>query len=163
MNVNNQNKNKNHLRKENSMKTIKNKCLIRNKQFLVMSAVGFFIIALSLVLQPILAEARGRFGPQRSPDEIVQVLTERLDLTDEQVEAIRPIIEEKYQKHNEMRTKREADRRVFRAEMQAIGDETHDQLSTVLTDEQIEELNALQEERRDRMGKRRNYRGPRGF
>ncbi len=134
-----------------------------NGPLFVVLAAGFFIIALSLVLGPISAEAKGRFGPKRSPDEMVQVLTERLDLTDEQVEAIKPIIEEKYQKHNDMRTKREADRRAFRAEMQAIGDETHAQLSTVLTDEQIEELNAIQEKRHDRKDRRMKWKGPREF
>ncbi len=182
-----------------------------------MSAAVFIIIALSLVLQPILAEARGRFGPQRTPEEAVQVLTERLDLTDEQKQEylefiqeqrqrgpggkfrggkmgggfsktpeqviahltaslnlteeqatlIEPIIQQSLEKRHDVfdkyRDQKLKVRGAMRTEMQAIGGETHAQLSTVLTDEQMEELNTIQEERQDRIGKRQNHRGPRGF
>jgi hypothetical protein len=103
------------------------------------------------------AEAKGRFGPPKSADEIMQTLTERLDLTPEQIEAVRPIIEEKVMKHNEIRGKTDTGRKAHRAEMRKLRWNTEIRLSEILTDEQVDKYLELRQEQRKefRSGKHR--------
>ncbi len=157
--------NRNNQKKEVTMKTTKN--IKNSRKGLVLTIAAFLIIAVSLIMQPVLADARGRFGPQRSPDEIVQHLTDRLDLTPEQAAEIEPIIQESFEKRNDVRDKyfneKTQTRNTMRNEMKAIGDETHAQLSTILDDEQIEAFLGIQEENRARKDKRHGRRGPKRF
>jgi hypothetical protein len=51
----------------------------------------------------------------------------------------------------------------MRDEMQAIVDETHKHLSNILTDEQIEDLRTLKEERRSRTDKWLGRPGPKRY
>jgi Spy/CpxP family protein refolding chaperone len=170
MNRNNQIKDaaedKNHLKKEETMKTtlnIKNRTT-RNSFYIVL-ATGLFIIALALLTQPFSAEARGRFGFQKSPEQIMERLTDRLDLTEKQVEAIRPIIEEKVLRMNEMREKSGTDRLAVRTEMQKLRWDTEIRLNEILTDEQIEKYLELRQENRGKFyrGKFRGNRMGKGF
>jgi Spy/CpxP family protein refolding chaperone len=170
MNRNNQIKeapqDKNHLKKEAIMKTKLNlKNRITRKSLYITLAAGLFIIALALVTHPFSVEARGRFGFQKSPDQIVERLTDRLDLTEEQVEAIRPIIEDKVLKMNEIREKSGTDRRAAGAEMQKLRWDTEIKLNEILTDEQIEKYLELRQENRGKFyrGKFRGNRMGKGF
>ena len=111
-------------------------------------AAGFLVIIASLIAQPLMAKSRGWFGPQKSPDEIVQTLTDRLDLTAEQVETIRPIITEKHQKMNEIRGKSDTERREGRMEMQKLKWDTNMKLGEILTEEQVDRYLELRQEQR---------------
>jgi Spy/CpxP family protein refolding chaperone len=135
------------------------------KSLHIILAAGLFIIAVALVTQPFSAEARGRLGFQRSPEQIVERLTDRLNLTEEQVEAIRPIIEDKVLKMNEIREKSGTDRRAARTEMQKLMGETEIKLNEILTDEQIEKYVELRQENRGKFyrGKFRGDRMGKGF
>jgi Spy/CpxP family protein refolding chaperone len=170
MNRNNQIKeapqDKNHLKKEAIMKTKLNlKNRITRKSLYITLAAGLFIIALALVTHPFSVEARGRFGFQKSPDQIVERLTDSLGLTEEQVDAIRPIIEDKVLKMNEIREKSGTDRRAARTEMQKMRWDTEIKLNEILTDEQIEKYLELRQENRGKFyrGKFRGDRMGKGF
>lgn len=54
-------------------------------------------------------------------------------------------------------------RESMRNEMQSIGDETHAQITTILTNEQMEELTAIKEKKRARMDRLIHYPGTIGF
>ncbi len=153
MNRNNQIKkaalDKDNLKKEEMMNT---STTIRNRSgkgllFMTLTA-GLFIIAIALLTQPFSAEARGRFGPPKSPGLIMERLTERLDLTDEQVEEIRPIIEEKIEKMNAIREKRGTGRRAARIEMQKLKWDAEIRLNEILNEEQIEKYLELKQDMR---------------
>jgi Spy/CpxP family protein refolding chaperone len=141
---------KNHLTKEDTMKTVKTAKRISRGPIYLTLAAGF-IIALGLITQPLMAKNKGRFGPPRSPDEIVQTMTDRLDLTSEQVEAIRPIIEEKALKMSEIRDRSGTDRRAVRTEMQKLRWNTEMKLGEILTEEQVDKYIELRQEQREKM------------
>ena len=142
-------KNKTCLQKEEAMKknTINKNCCRRAKYVLL--AAGLFIIITGLVAQPLMAKSRGWSGPRYSPDEIIQTLTERLDLTAEQVNVIRPIIEEKHRNMMDMRSRLGEDRRAARTERMKLKWETEMQLGAILTDEQVDKYLLLKQERRE--------------
>ena len=107
-------------------------------------------------------EASERFHAQ------LQETEERLQLTDEQKETVRPILEEAYgqrqavlKKHGvDLESTEKADRpgrrtlRRMRNDLQEVNKETQRELEEVLTSEQIKQWEALQEERRAEMRKK---------
>lgn len=142
-------KDKNYLNREDIMKTVRNiKNRINGNSLYIALAAGLFIIAAALVIQPFSAEARGRFGLQRSAEQIVERLTDLLNLTEKQAEEIRPIIEEKYLKMREVREKSWKNRGAARVEMRKLRRDTEIRLSEILDDEQIAKYLALRQERR---------------
>ncbi len=145
-------------------KKMKNKEAIRNRSrkvslFTTLSA-GLLITAIALISQPFSADAQGRFGTPGTPDEIVQILTDRLDMTTEQAEAIRPILEERDLKRKEVWQKGGADRWTNRTEMQKLRLETEEKLGEILTEDQLEEYLEFRQEQRGTM-KRGKFRGDR--
>lgn len=153
MNRNNQIKetaqDENNLKKEAMMKTSITIRKRSDRSLLFMTlAAGLFIITIGLLTQPFSAEARGRFGTPKSPGLIMERLTERLDLTDEQVEAVRPIIEEKIEKMTAIREKRGTDRRAARTEMQKLKWDTEVRLNEILNEDQIEKYLELRQDMR---------------
>jgi Spy/CpxP family protein refolding chaperone len=153
MNTNNQKRDAspdaNHLIKEDIMnKTRKIRKGREMYAFFATLAVVVLIAAFGLMAQPMLAEAKGRFGPPKSADEIMQTLTERLDLTPEQAEAVRPLIEDKINVHKEIREKKDTDRKARRAEMRKLRWNTEIRLSEILTDEQVDKYLELKQEQR---------------
>jgi len=148
---------KNYRRKEYTMhKTAKTG---RGRYALVAAlAVVVLIAASGLIAQPMFAEAKNRSGPPGSADEVMQVLTERLELTPEQVDAVRPIIEEKVKTQYEIWGKKDADRRARRAEMRKLRWNTEIRLSEILTDEQVDKYLELRQEQRKEF-KRGRHRG----
>lgn len=123
-----------------------------------------------LMLSPAQAEPRGEPQREISPEVAVCVLKDRLDLTDEQADAIKPIIEESMSKRREIFEKysdqRRETRKDMRSEMQELRGGTEGDLAAVLTEEQIEDFQALMEERKERrkerFKERRSRRGQRG-
>ncbi len=158
--------NRTHFIKEDMMKTTENIKQRKIGSYLAITlTAGVFMIALGIVMQPFSAEARGPFGMQKSPEQIVERLTDRLSLTDEQILAIQPIIEEKVEKMNEIRAKRGTDKQASRIEMQKLSWDTEIKLNDILTEEQIETYLELRQEHRGRFsrGKSRGDRMGRGF
>jgi len=114
-------------------------------------AVGFLIITFGLIAQPVMAKGMGWYGPSKSPDEIVQTLRDRLDLSAEQVAAVRPIVEEKSRLMTEIRDKKGLYRKEARSEKHRIIWNADMQLSRILTDEQVDTYLELKQEQRQQM------------
>jgi periplasmic protein CpxP/Spy len=107
-----------------------------------------FAGVLGLALVSILALSVHARGPGKgwrepSPDRAVARLAERLGLTAEQKEQVRPILEESFAKRREIR--KEAHQK-----MQTLREETDGRLSGVLTPEQMTRLRELRSERGER-------------
>ena len=82
----------------------------------------------------------------------------RLDLTPEQVEQVRPILQDEVQKLKALREKHSGDgrreRRKMGRELKGIQGETDDQLKKVLSKEQMKELKKLRDEWRQQLRER---------
>jgi hypothetical protein len=92
---------------------------------------------------------RGR-GPDL--DTHMTNLTERLDLNEEHVVALRPIFEEQFTKRSELFAQAQAggERGQMRTAMQEIQAKTDEQVKGVLTEEQWGEYEKFMEEQRSR-------------
>jgi len=138
------------LTKEDTMKAINHeKRSVGRYAIFTVLATGFIIIAFGLIAQPLMAKGKGRFGPPRSPDEIVQTLTDRLELSAEQIEKVRPIIEEKLLLMNGIRDRKGNFRKETRSEMHRLQMDTDMQLGRILTDEQVDKYLELKQEQRE--------------
>jgi hypothetical protein len=122
-------------------------------------------VSAALILGAISLRAAERPFPPRSPERIVAHLSERLDLTAEQQALLTPIFKESFDRHREIEKKygkqeREL-RRAARGERRAVESGIEGQLASVLTAEQMEEYQKLQDDRRShrREGTRRHERG----
>jgi Spy/CpxP family protein refolding chaperone len=99
---------------------------------------------------------------QVMPDQARQRLEqikERLTLTPEQVEQVRPIVSDEMQKLKALREKGSGggsrrDRMKMAREFKRIQDETDDRLKKVLSKEQMNELKKLREERKQELRER---------
>lgn len=101
-----------------------------------------------------------REGAQNLEEQFDRI-KERLALSEQQAEEIRPILEEsrdkiqalreKYQEQSRSRSSMEA----FRAEMEDLRTETDESLASVLTDAQLEEYRNMQGERREKLRQNR--------
>ena len=84
-------------------------------------------------------------------------MTDRLQLSDEQAEQIRPIIEDQVTKRSELfqkyREQSRESRGQMRSEMRTLIEETDKQLEPILSDDQMAELKRMREERHQRMRK----------
>lgn len=114
-------------------------------------AVTTGIVGLALLgLVPLTAQAWGRGGRgEPSPERAAARLTERLDLTAEQQEQVKGVLEESFARRAEVRA-------AHREEMDALRDQTHEKLAAILTAEQVEKLDQLRELRQERMERRRD-------
>lgn len=70
-------------------------------------------------------------------DQRLAQLTTELDLTEEQVEQLKPIIEQQTKKQQELFENADADREKMRTEMTKLRDETDKAYSEVLSEEQM--------------------------
>ena len=99
-------------------------------------------------------------GGQTQADAAIERLEqfkERLKLTPDQVERVRPVLIEEAQKLKALREKADDSGRSRRArlelarELRAIRDQTDNQLKKVLSKEQMNELKKIREERREQL------------
>lgn len=96
----------------------------------------------------------------------LQETIDRLALTDEQIDAVKPLLEGAAEKRDEILKKYGLDQaslengaerpsrrslRSMREEMNALSEENMEVLGAILTDEQIEEYKAIQSERQEEM------------
>ena len=103
----------------------------RSRRTLTVLVASF---ALAVSATPALAQ-QGQGGRQMlDADERLAQLTERLDLTDEQVKELKPIVEEQTKKQEDIFQNASGDRETMRAEMIELQDETMKQYAEVLTE-----------------------------
>jgi periplasmic protein CpxP/Spy len=118
------------------------------------------IIILTLLLigsvsgRPAAQQPSAPAAPEQARQRVEQ-LKERLKLTPEQVEQVRPILADEVQKLKALREANSGggrrDRRKMAREFKRIQGETDDQLKKVLSQEQMKELKTLRDEWRQQM------------
>src|SRR5262245_33203864 len=114
-------------------------------------------LSLSLVIPAFAAQDKGAL---RNPEQLRERLEElklRLELTPEQVEQIRPVLREEFQKlkavrdkYNEQGRKRRTRLQMAR-ELRKIQDATDNQLKKILSKKQMEELKKIRQGRREQI------------
>ena len=121
------------------------------------------LAALLLLALPLAALAKdGRRGAGRhSPEERIARLSERLHLSAEQEEQLRPILEEQAETMRSIRERKhagEASREELREEMRAQREAAREQIEAVLDDDQRAAFQTLREERREHRRKFEKHR-----
>ena len=103
----------------------------------------------------------------REPDQLFATMKERLNLTKEQEEKVRSIIDESMgkkrtilKKHGDQERK---NMRTLQKDMQALDKDTEKQLASVLTEEQIKEYQKIQEKRCQEMPPEMHHPAPPEF
>jgi len=99
--------------------------------------------------------SRGPGGPMPDPNQIVQTLQERLTLTKDQTEKIRPIIVSQFDEQRKIFMnhfgKGPLSMRSMGKKMQELAESTNKKLEPIFSEEQMKEYLVFQEERRQRM------------
>ena len=124
-----------------------------------------FVAALSLALvagiamMPFSADAQDQESPAvtkklPSPDEVVDVLGSKLNLSDDQKAQITPIIEERRQKLQALRS--DTSMRPFqkKRKMKSIFDDSDKKIKAVLNDEQRKQYAQIEQQMREEMKER---------
>ncbi len=103
-----------------------------------------------LTTAPLLGQGQRGRGPDL--DTYMASLTERLDLSEEQVTALRPIFEEQFKARSELfaQARGGGDRGEMRAAMQELQAKADEKVEEVLTEEQRGEYEKFMEEQRSR-------------
>ena len=116
---------------------------------------GIFWITAVLLLSPVLVGAGAAFAQDQSAggdnqpptaQEIVTMMQSKLNLTADQVAAITPIIEKYSSKREDLRQNMEdgtADRDSMRSQMKQLGEDEKQELSQVLSAEQLSQWNSM--------------------
>jgi hypothetical protein len=114
--------------------------------FKALPPLMLFGLALLLITGLMVTDAFS-FGGRRGPDpeRMLAHLTEDLDLSEEQVELVRPILENQHEMMQEVFEDESlrGDRAAMHEQMEAIREETELQLESVLTEEQMEQFREL--------------------
>ncbi|KJF43354.1 hypothetical protein LH29_14030 [Draconibacterium sediminis] len=97
----------------------------------------------------------GNFDPQAMVDRQIEEMDENLDLSDDQEEKIREIMEENFENMAAMREEMQNSGAGFegmREKMQEVRKEQDKKMKEVLSEQQWEQYQVMQEERRQRRG-----------
>ncbi|MEJ2684458.1 MAG: hypothetical protein P8Z71_08700 [Candidatus Sulfobium sp.] len=133
--------------KENTMKASQEREGMSGRKVLslglMLLAVFALIAVASVEFYPPPAQAAGFRGMKTSPDQVVSRLKDRLNLTDEQVKAIEPIISDSMAKSRELMN-----------ELRQLRQSTDAKIVGILTKEQAVEFQKIQDQRRERMWRR---------
>ena len=92
--------------------------------------------------------------PMPTPDQVVQKMSEKLNLTDQQKAQITPIIADRQQKMQALRADQSMERPEKMQKMKAINQDSDTKIKSVLTDEQKQKYEAMQQQAREEMRKR---------
>ncbi len=126
-----------------------------------MQALAFsvYILFVAVFFIPsVTAQIDNASNINKSPEEIVSQLRERLHLTEEQTTMIRPIIEESYTKRRDIFNSN-ADGKAMKSALQQVQWTTDIKLGQILTKEQMESYQNLSEEQRDKTQSNDTHRG----
>lgn len=131
------------------------------------SLLWFFLLLIILTLIQAIPTMAYRKKPNKDPEQIIATMQEQLELTDVQVERIQPIVQEQSEKRRELFKKYRPQGRqglsAMREEMQKLRSEMDAQLAEILSDDQIEKYQMLQNQRREQMNQKYRSRDSRSF
>jgi periplasmic protein CpxP/Spy len=134
--------------------------MIMDKRFLTIAASGVLVIGLALCGVQANAQSGSSEGHRRgrrhqmSPDQQLQRLSETLSLTDDQKGQIRPILEDRHQKMQSIRSESSLSRQERISKMRSIFEESDNKIRAVLNDDQKQKFDEMRQQRRERMQKR---------
>ena len=94
----------------------------------------------------------------RSPDEVVQTLGEKLNLTDDQKEQIKPIIADRQQKLQALRSDTSGRRRQKARQAKSILEESDKKIKAILTPDQQKQYAEMEQQMKERRQERRQAR-----
>jgi protein CpxP len=98
---------------------------------------------------------RGR-REQMSPDQQLDRLSKALNLTDDQKQQIRPILQDRQEKMQAIRSDTSLSREDKMSKMRSTFEETNTKIRAALNDEQKQKFDEIQQRRRERMQNRSN-------
>lgn len=119
---------------------------------LLLATSAAFGLPQPLPQEPTPPAAGARHMP--TPDEIVQRMSQQLNLTDQQKDQIKPIIADRQQKMQALREDTSMERPEKMQKMKAINQDSDTKIKAILTDEQKQKYEAMQQEMRDQMRQR---------
>lgn len=97
----------------------------------------------------------GKHHKGQNVDKRVEKMTEHLDLTDTQADEVRTILEAKRASFKALKADESLDRDAKRSQMHALKKSTHNQLATVLNDDQQAKMKAMKKKyKKGKKGKR---------
>ena len=125
------------------------------------------LFAAIFIMPPLTAQAQDSSNSNKSPEQIMSQLKERLNLTEDQEAKVWPIIKESIKKRNEIIQNGTQDGKKKKSALQELGWSTDMQLGNILTEQQMKEYQELQEEPSEKTqnndmprGRRARKRGP---
>ncbi|HUI42023.1 MAG TPA: hypothetical protein VL523_08650 [Terriglobia bacterium] len=107
---------------------------------------------------------RGRMGggPRMTPDEQLQRMSERLNLTEDQKSQIKPMLEDRQKQMESLRADTSLSQEDRRAKMHSMMQDFHTKVSAVLTDEQKQKFEEMQQRQGRGRGGMRGQQGAPG-
>jgi Spy/CpxP family protein refolding chaperone len=126
---------------------------------MILAATGMAAIPASLAQGPGGRRGGGR-GGMMGGERMIEMMKERLDLSEEQVGKLKKVFEDQAAKMSELRENAPEGGRPSREGMMKLREDTNTKINDVLTKEQQDEYQKMQEEMRERM--RQGGRGRRG-
>ena len=136
--------------------------LVSNASDRVLVILAFILFAAVFFMPSIEAQAYDSSNVNRSPEQIVEQMKERLHLTEEQAAKIRPIIEESVNDRRQILNDNGQDRKANRSALQEIRWKTDMKLSQILTEEQMRDYQNLLEEKSEKSQKDDMHQGKGG-
>jgi len=122
-----------------------------NLTILVLLAVGLTFAQTSQESQaPTSDKHAGMHHNGESADQHLQMLTEKLNLTDDQQAKLKPIFEDQMQQMKAVREDSSLSQEQKRAKMKSIHESLHDQISAVLTPEQQAKFKQMRQEQMEK-------------
>jgi len=117
------------------------------KSFVV---VIYGLLVAASMMHPIKVQARGLSDQSNSADETISQMKVLLNLTEEQVTKVQPIIEESLKKRRYIINNSQQDKKTIRNELQQLQWATDIQLGEILTEEQMKEYQKIREEQHEK-------------
>ena len=122
---------------------------------MIMRVTYGVILAIFLCAMPVFAQdqSSGAQYQPPSPDQIVAMMQSKLDLTQDQVTAVTPIIEKYSAKRDELRQSIEdgtADRDAVRGQMKQVREDETQELSQILSADQLSQFKKMMSQHRHR-------------
>jgi len=121
--------------------------ILRGQTHLV--ATYAFISTVMFIIQPVLGQTNDTASSNKTPQEIMSRMKERLHLTEDQINKITPIIEESVNKRREITENNMLDKKTMKSSLQQLQFVTDMKLGQILTKEQLEEYQSHREEQTD--------------
>lgn len=116
----------------------------------VLVLLAYLLFAAVFILPLSTAQAADSSNMNKSPEEIVQQMKERLRLTEEQVAKIRPIIDESFNKCRDILDNNGQDKKSNRSALQEVRWKTDMKLGQILTEQQMSDYQNFFEEKSEK-------------